>query len=285
MAEPQPPPMLPARVMDLACRIAAVERATGGTVCFHDYDGRLEGLVGTGRIQHRTPACAAAKRQAARACTACDARFCQAGTARLRDGFLKRCHAGLVEAYVPIRDGDGQSGAVFLGPWRWTGRALPPDVLRDPQPERSLRLPPAPALDDPQRLEDALLLAQLLAAHCERLLAGPARPADPAARIRAFAALHLTGDDGLGDLARHLGMSPRSASRLVRTACNATWPQILTAARLQRARRLLTLTALDIGTVAARCGLRDHRRLDRLFRHAHGCTPGAWRERMAENAT
>jgi AraC-like DNA-binding protein len=272
--------------MELADHLAAVERATGGTVCFHDYSGRLEGIAGSARIQHRNRFCIQAKRQAAAACTACDAGFCQTATQRLPDGFLKRCHAGVIEAYAPIRDADGQAGAVFIGPWRWTGRALPPEVQRDGQAAIHLRsLPQPPEVDDPQRLEDALLLARLLASHCERLLAGPPRPADAATRIRAFASVHQSTDDGLADLARHLGISPRSASRLVRSACGTTWPRLLIAARLQRAQRLLALTRLEVGEIAERCGLRDHRHLDRLFRRAHGCTPLAWRARVAETST
>jgi len=266
--------------MDLACRIAAVERATRGTVCFHDYSGRLEALVGSARIQHRTPFCVRQKAQTSGACTRCEADFCQATATRLAEGFLKRCHAGVIEAYVPIRDADGQTGAVFLGPWRWTGRAVPPEVQQDPQSAtRPARAPDPPSLDDPQRLEDTLLLAQLLASHCERLLAGPLERQDEAQRIRAFAALHLSLDCSLADVAAHLGMSERSASRLVRRVCSTTWPQLLTAVRLERARRLLALTDLEVGEVARRCGLRDHRYLARLFQRAYACTPGVWRAR------
>lgn len=267
--------------MSLARRLAAVERALGATVCFHDHTGRLEALAGSARIQHRNPFCARLKRTHGAACSRCDATFCQATLARHEAGFLKRCHAGVIEAYAPIRDGDGLAGAVFIGPWRWSGTRLPPEIVSDPQPATTppTGAPPVAATDDPQRLEDALAFAQLLAAHAERLLAAPAERGDEAARLAEFATLNLTRDPGLPDLARHLGISPRSASRRVQAACGCTWPQLLARQRLTRARRLLELTGLEVGEVARRCGLPDHRSLARLFQRVHGCTPSAWRQR------
>lgn len=266
--------------MDLEDRLRALEQACGGLACFHDLCGRIEPLVGSARIQHRHPSCRAAKRLAAAACTACDAAFCQNRLQQEPEGFLKRCHAGLVECYLPIREGALLAGALFLGPWRWTGTALPPEWALDPQVRHLRKDLAAPASQDPDRLLAALALGQLAASHLERLLErrNPQRPGPPDQEILDFARRSLTHSPSLADLAQHLGTGLRRASGEVRRRCGCSWPALLNRLRLERARRLLALTGLSVRDIAQRCGLADARYLHRLFRRSTGQTPLAFRQ-------
>lgn len=264
---------------DLDRDLRLFEETLGVTVCFHDLSGRLEGLVGAERIQHRTPFCALAKRHASGACTACDAWFCQREAAARGGAFWKRCHAGLIECFVPLYQEGTLVGAAFVGQWRWRGDHLPAHVACDPQPPRlPPRPPPVAVLDEPETLDRVLAFARCLGARIEVLLGQPPRrEADLATTIRAWVANRVTGRIGLGDLAAHLGISASRCGHLVRERCGTTFPRLLLDARLAKARNLLALTRLDLAEIAQRCGFRDHRYFMRCFKKAVGRTPSAWR--------
>lgn len=268
--------------MDLADRIRTVEQLLHIRVCFHDLSGRLEPIVGSERIQHRHPYCAAMKRRLPAACTACDAHLCQEHLARQPDGFWKVCHGGLLELYLPIRADGALAGAAFIGVWRWTGRALPAAILRDPQNATRLdRWPSMPELSDPERLEQLFAVGRMLARDAEGELRAPASSVKDAHvdAIRAFIARRLTEDISLADVAAHLGLSASRTSAIIRQRLGSTMPHILRDARLAKARQLLSLTNLPVADVARRCGLHDPRYFHRLFRQVEGCTPEAWRQR------
>lgn len=267
--------------MDLAARLRAVEELLDVRICFHDLSGRIEPLVGAERIQHRHPYCAAMKARLSAACTACDAHFCQQ-QARLRpDGFWKTCYGGVLELYLPLRDGARLAGAAFVGGWRWTGTRLPSTVAHDPQaPVTMAKLSSLPALGDPERLDRLFAVGRMLARDLEgELRGGAAIGRDRASAIREFVASRLTADIGLADVAAHLGVSASRASILIRTLLGTTMPSLLRDARLAKARHLLALTELPVAEVARRCGLRDPRYFHRLFKGQEGCTPETWRQR------
>lgn len=265
---------------DVDAELATLEATLGVSICFHDLGGRLEPLVGSQRIQHRSRFCAAAKRQSAGACTACDAYWCQRLATTHPDGFWKVCHAGLLECYVPLLHQGWLTAAAFIGQWRWTGNALPDTVHRDPQtPQPPRPAPQVAELNDPEQLERILVFARLLAGRLEKLLAAPipASPGDRAGAIRVWIANRVTQPVELSDLAAHLNLSASRTGHLVRSLCGCTFPALLLNLRLAKARNLLALTELSVIEIASRCGFTDHRYFHRRFKQAEGSTPDAWR--------
>lgn len=267
---------------DVDAELAMVEATLGVRICFHDLGGRLEPLVGSQRIQHRSRFCVMAKRQASGACTTCDAFWSQRLAVTHRDGFWKLCHAGLLECYVPIWYQGRLTAAAFLGQWRWTGATLPASVHCDPQSPRPPKSAPEVApLDDPETLDRVLVFARMLAGRLEKLIAAPLTlPAegDRATAIRTWIANRVSQPVDLQALAGHLQLSASRAGHLVRSTCGATFPQVLLTARLAKARNLLALTELSIADIARRCGFADHRYFHRVFKRAEGQTPDAWRQ-------
>jgi AraC-like DNA-binding protein len=290
------------------------EEATGGTVCFHDLSGRLEPVVGPARLHHRTAPCVAMKTRDPRACSAVEVMACQGHLAQAPAGFWKRCHAGWMEVYVPLRqsggrqggdrqggdhqggdpkDGDPKEGellgALFLGPWRWPGPALPGEVFPagEALPNVGLRVQP-PLLTDPEAMPRILAAAMHLGAWLEQRLGHESAilaTADPGAAIMAFARRTLGESPSLMDLATYLGVSTTTASRLVRRHHGTTWPGLLTRLRLERAQRLLLSTEASLQLIAVRCGLVEAGYLHRLFRRHHDCTPSVWRARARDDGS
>ena len=260
-----------------------VEEATGGTLCFHDLSGMLEPLVGTARLQHRNAPCQAMKRADPVACTRIEVDVCQGHLAQAPAGFWKRCHAGWLECYVPLRLGGELAGALFLGPWRWQGRVLPAVIQQ--AVSGAVDRPGPPPLADPERLAAILAAACHLGAWLERELSQPPRGGAVATDAVAFAQPRLVAHPSLADFAAFLGVSASTASRRVREVHGCTWPALLIRLRIERAERLLSGTDLPLAHIATRCGLADASYLHRLFRRQHACTPQQWREQARRDGS
>lgn len=262
--------------MDLTDAIAAVEASTGGRVCCHDFDGSVAAVVGESRIQHRLPSCARAKRDDGTRCTAFDLHACQQRLAAAPDGFWKVCHAGILEAYVPLRSGGRNLGALFLGPWHRT--APPPGALVEAGPPAAAATAPPPA-PPAAELARILALARLLAAAVSAAAAGIVADGGRRGRILRLVDEGLHGRFRLGDLAAELGLSPSRCGHVVRAETGLTFPALLESRRLERARRMLVNSPLTAAEIAIRCGFADDGHFHRRFRAAAGCTPGEYRRR------
>ncbi|MCP3732768.1 GlxA family transcriptional regulator [Sphingomonas sp. MG17] len=81
----------------------------------------------------------------------------------------------------------------------------------------------------------------------------------------------------LADLARMVGSTPRTLTRLFVAHLGITPAAVLKSMRVDRARRLLRNTQWSIAEIAADCGFCDASHLIRHFREVEGATPGAVR--------
>lgn len=265
--------------MDLRAAIAAVEASTGAAVCFHDFDGAVAAAVGEGRISHRGPVCARAKAAAGGRCTTCDLHASQARLARDPDGFWKLCHAGLLEAYVPLRAGGRNLGALFLGPWRWEGREQPAWAMLQDGPPLAVRGAACGPPPDGDGRARCLALARLLAAAVAAAVAaaGEAGRVGRRERILRLIDERLHGPFALPELAAELGLSPSRCGHVVRAELGRTFPALLEERRLAQARRLLLASTTPVARVASRCGFASASYFSRRFRRALGQTPEAFR--------
>jgi AraC family transcriptional regulator of adaptative response / DNA-3-methyladenine glycosylase II len=98
-------------------------------------------------------------------------------------------------------------------------------------------------------------------------------------------AMRLIVDEGalddeeasVGALAERLGVGARQLSRLFGRHLNATPMQVAKTARVQRAKRLLDLTDLQMTEVALRAGFRSLRRFNAVFVEVYRRSPSAVR--------
>lgn len=264
--------------MDVRAAIIAIEEATGGGVCFHDFDGSIAAVVGDGRVRHHHPVCVQVKAKAGGRCAACDLHASQARLAREPEGFWKLCHAGLVEAYVPVRTAERNVGAVFLGPWRWEGSESPAWAMCQGGPRPGVRtasVAPAPAAEARRRI---LVLTRLLAEAVAKAVhaAGTVR-VGRRERILRLVDERLHGPFPLAGLAVELGLSPSRCGHVVRDEFGLTFPALVDGRRLEQARRQLLATTDPVAQVARRCGYASASYFAKRFRRATGQSPEAFR--------
>ena len=108
--------------------------------------------------------------------------------------------------------------------------------------------------------------------------------AAPLADVIAWARGRLDAPLDVEALARRAAMSPRTFHRRCVAHLHTTPARLVAQLRVERARTLLTTTALSAKQVAAQCGLRDGAQLARLCRRSLGVAPGELRARFGAPA-
>ena len=88
--------------------------------------------------------------------------------------------------------------------------------------------------------------------------------------------------DGCRALVQASGRSREHVARVCRELLGTTPTALVTDARLRHFARRLVESDEPIATLAAETGLENLAHLYRLFRKAHGVSPGAWRKRHRE---
>lgn len=98
--------------------------------------------------------------------------------------------------------------------------------------------------------------------------------------LQAWIAEHPEADLSVPTLARRAAMSPRHFARVFRAQVGQTPAEYVERTRVEVARRLLERTGLDLGEVAAACGLVSPPRLRRAFVRQLGVAPSDYRARF-----
>lgn len=139
----------------------------------------------------------------------------------------------------------------------------------------------------PGAIEPAARLIELvgLALAMGGSIVAPRRPSGGRARshraqlVRALEALESAPLDGftLGVLAGRLGVSERQTSRLLREELGTSFPEYLTALRIDRAKKLLATTEEPVTDVALSTGWQSLSHFNAVFRRRVGSTPTRYR--------
>lgn len=116
----------------------------------------------------------------------------------------------------------------------------------------------------------------------DTILALANRPAhlftDPLARrMHDFIESNYTAQIGLGDLARHCGLSDSHCSRSFSVLFGESFSRYLNRRRLRRAKELLTDTDRTIGDIAITAGFRDPAYFSRVFARMEGIRAAEYR--------
>jgi AraC-like DNA-binding protein len=98
------------------------------------------------------------------------------------------------------------------------------------------------------------------------------------ARVRRYVEEHYTKDISTCKIARDLGVNPDYLGRVFRRTTGMTIVQYLTAYRIERAKRLLIDTSLNVCEVARCVGVEDVSYFQRLFKNKVKATPSAYRQ-------
>jgi AraC-like DNA-binding protein len=262
--------------------ISAFERVHDVLITVHDFSGRIKQRLAINRTFHRHPLCHAAKaRDNERGCLAFDLVALHAQAPLHPQGFLQRCHAGLVEAVVPVRIDGEVMGIVMAGVRSQGSEELP--LTRS--------LPQAPDIAKPVwTSEQALTVLECLrqlAARLERWLADTDGDGAASATDRRSTILHVISHGApkgvtLPQLAARLGLSVDRTGHVVREEFGITFLDLVNQHRLERAAALLKHSDLAIATIALNSGFGDVSTFHRRFRAQFKVTPRAFR--MEERA-
>jgi len=90
---------------------------------------------------------------------------------------------------------------------------------------------------------------------------------------------HLAEPLALSELAAHAGLSRRQIERLFRQEMKRSPARYYLEVRLERARLLLTQTALPIVDIAIACGFVASSHFSKCYREMYGCAPHETRAR------
>jgi AraC family transcriptional regulator len=99
-------------------------------------------------------------------------------------------------------------------------------------------------------------------------------------RVVDFIETNLDRDPSLAELAAVSGLSPVYFARQFRRSTGLAPHQYLLRARIERAKRLLSLGELPIAGIALDCGFCHQEHLTRAFRKFCGTTPAAYRSQV-----
>ena len=259
--------------------ISAFERVHDVLVTVHDFSGRIRARLTVNRGFHRHPLCHAAKaRDHERACLAFDLVALHAAAPLHPQGFLQRCHAGLVEAVAPVRVGGEVVAILNAGPRAAEGDL---NILRSAPLTPGLRRPTLPRWTSDQA-ELVLESLRQLAARLERWLEEIGTDTSTRASDRRSQILHAVAHGAprgltLGHLADRLGLSIDRTGHVVREEFGVTFSELVASHRLERAAALLRHSDLPIATIALNSGFGDVSSFHRRFKARFGTTPRGFR--------
>lgn len=258
----------------------AFERIHGVKVTIHDLDGSLAGAMDIKRTRHRHPICAEIKNSPrGAACYHYEYTALRPQLDTLPGGRIQRCHAGLVEWVMPIRDDQKTLRAVlFVGPRRWEGSTV---TLHDEQKEPTnalAQLPVTHAEEAAYLLEVTAQLAARVAQHLQSLPHGGVHDSkDRQSSLEWLLYHHVNDAINLGDVARMWGVGKSRASHIVRELTGTSWRELVTQQRLKIASHLLRSSDLSVQEIAGRTGFVDRVAFGRAFKRRFATTPGKWR--------
>ncbi len=106
---------------------------------------------------------------------------------------------------------------------------------------------------------------------------------DAFARALNYVNTNYMNDITLDALARYVGFSRYTLSRMFRQETGETFPQVLSKRRVAMAMELLSSTTLPVTQVALQSGFNSIATFNRVFREQRGCSPSQYRQLYTES--
>jgi AraC-like DNA-binding protein/ligand-binding sensor protein len=257
------------------------------SVCFHDYSGDIFKAADSSLNMHINPFCQSVKknRHCEKRCVEFDSRNVRHFFSSGKKELVKQCHAGVLEFTVPVFSENRLCGAVFLGPFRPSGKMKLKGVIVQ---EVSMKLSSEarkvfmslPEIED-SKLEDMLGMTRLLSEKLGRAIASVNRDyvlgQGYADKIPYFINREFKNRISIANLAEFLALSTSRTSRLVKLHTGKTFPELLAQKRVEHAKFLLENSFFNMETVSRQCGFSEPAYFFRTFKKLQKVTPLEYR--------
>lgn len=214
-------------------------------------------------------------------CEYCDMQAIQRSTGLSRGYYSYRCHAGLVEAVVPVRQYEHTLAYVFFGQmidpgdleekWEKTRALLTWVEKPERYRESFLQLKQADAAQIEAYANVLLACSNYIAMEC--VLQSPFVADEQL--LNKYIMEHYTEPICLDDMVRALSMS-KTKLCYIASRQGTTITAMITARRMEEAKRLLRQGDSRIAEVAAYVGINDYNYFTKLFKKHTGFTPKAY---------
>lgn len=279
--------------------IESFEKSTGLTLSYHVMDLSLWTYLPSNRSLHFAAPCALVKNHHLARCVLFEQKQLREKLPARPDGFVKVCHAGLVEWVVPVIHEGSLRIVLFAGPRKATPEALAHASFVDTGvPTGAAQLvskTPEAAPGQPDlimellrqlgaRFEQWLRQMDLIAPALSSEAFSSAGEAGGRRWILHFIHQHHASPITIQDLARAMNLSPSRAAHIVKQTSGQSFGSLLTLVRVRTAAALLTHTHLTILEVALRSGFNDPSNFHRRFRQRLGVSPLQYRKRTEAHA-
>jgi AraC-like DNA-binding protein len=281
-------------LLDLPLKsIESFEKSTNLTLSYHVVDLNLWTYLPSARSLHFAPPCALVKDHYLAHCVQFDQNLTHEKLQTHPDGFIKVCHAGLVEWVVPVTHEGSLRIILFAGPKRATTQTLSlAQVTYQGAPTRAADLLYKVPQASPGEPDLVMELLRQLGARLEQWLRNmdlqpdalshdtPSRRGPHNRRqILHFVHQRHAGPLTIDDLAKAMNLSPSRAAHIVKETSGISFGALLIQVRVRTAASLLAHTQLSILQVALRSGFSDLSNFHRRFRQRLHMTPLQYRKR------
>ena len=222
-------------------------------------------------------------------CLRCDRDGCEM-SARRGDLAVYRCHAGLVEAAVPIMDPNGILGYIMFG------QLIPHEDAREVKESLLAAFPEERFPGIRSRIEDIEIktreeieaAAVVLRALATYVLSNRWVTPDKADFIRhldRYVISHIREPILVEDLCAEFAIGKTRLYEVAGEYLGRTLMEYVRHARIEYAKTLLERTSLSISAVAENTGFSDYNRFSRIFRKEEGMSAGAYRRMVRERTS
>lgn len=275
--------------------IKCFEKWSNTTVSVHGYSREYDLILDQSRTKHQHPFCMNFK-------TTSQGKFCQQidmnelaqVISNFRNGGIKRCHAGVLEYFMPIFDGSSLQAIIFAGlrqaPKDWQPKVPYLELGENPASSCcSISQLPNACNEDEFVLEGLAQLAARLKQFFDPIrdnviLETQDIPRD--ALIQYIICRHYqNSEEALNIISKHLSLSKSRTLHVIKEETGKSFMDLINTVRINNACFSLRSSLKPIQVISVENGFGNISNFFRLFKKKLGLTPLAYRKINTRNST
>ena len=208
---------------------------------------------------------------------------------RRRAPYIYRCHAGIVEVCAPIYDDNELMGFIFLGQMLYNNNIeeqcanielLTNEIVDDISLLRN-------SVYEIKRIDkDYLISSTNIMVACARYIIYEQllkyEKSDVWYKINDYIKNNYDKKITLSKISEVISVSVPTLCKVAKEHSNKTIGELITEARIEKAKHYLESTSFSISEIANKVGIDDYSYFSRLFKKSTGYSPNSWRKTIAK---